>query len=400
MPLRIKTAAVARRRHDGRADRRALRQRRRGRSCSTSRGRGARGPGARAGAQAGSVLHADVAPLIRTGGFDDGPGRRRRESTGSSRRSSSGSTSSSAARARRRASARGRDRQLEHVRAFRSRRSPRAAPTASAGTGSARTSSIRRATCDLLELIPTADTDPAVVDTRSHVRRSPPRQGRRHREGHAELHRQPHRRLYGVDADASVRSNAASYTIEEIDAITGPAIGRPKSATFRTMDIAGIDVLAHVARNLAERLEIADDRALFALPPFVDDAGRAGLDRREGRPGFYKKTAAGEILTLDPATLEYRPKQPARLPSLDAARSIEDVGERIRTLLDGQDKVGGFLRDTLGPTLDYAERVAPEIAHSPDDVDRAMRWGFGWELGPFETCVGAARSTAQRQLRC
>ena len=83
--------------------------------------------------------------------------------------------------------------------------------------------------------------------------------------------------------------------------------------------------------------------------------------------------------------MDYRPAAPARLPSLDAARAIEDPGARIKALFGGKDKVGRFLRDTLGPTLVYAARVAPEIAHSIDDVDRAMQWGFGWELGPFET---------------
>src|SRR5205823_9450132 len=99
-----------------------------------------------------------------------------------------------------------------------------------------------------------------------------------------------------------------------------------------------------------------------------------------------RKSSAGEteILTLDPAAMTYRPKQPARLPALDAARGIEDTATRIRTLFLGRDKVGDFLRATLGRTLVYTARVAPTIAHSIDDVDRAMQWGFGWELGPFE----------------
>ena len=101
--------------------------------------------------------------------------------------------------------------------------------------------------------------------------------------------------------------------------------------------------------------------------------------------GFYKKEPTGEILTLDPASMTYRPEMPARLPSLDAARSIDDAGARIKALFTGRDKVGKFLRDTLGPTLVYTARVAPDVAYSIDDVDRAMRWGFGWELGPFET---------------
>ena len=166
------------------------------------------------------------------------------------------------------------------------------------------------------------------------------------------------------------------YTIEEIDAITGPALGRPKSATFRTMDIAGLDILAHVAKNL--KLELPLVGAMIE---------RGWLGEKTGQ-GFYKrvKSAAGaEILTLDPSSMTYRPKQSAKLASLEAARAIEDTRERTRVLFAGKDKVGDFLRETLEPTLRYAAQVAPEIAYSADDVDRAMKWGFGWELGPFET---------------
>lgn len=193
-----------------------------------------------------------------------------------------------------------------------------------------------------------------------------------------------HLGLYGL---ARIFRALASgdYTIEEIDAMTGPAIGRPKSATFRTVDIAGIDVLAHVARNLAERLTDPAARDAFELPPFVEALVQRGSTGAKAGEGFYRKDASGEILTLDPATLTYRAKQAARLPSIDAARSIEAPGERIKTLFMGQDKVGAFLRDTLGATLVYAARVTPDIAFSIDDVDRTMRWGFGWDLGPFET---------------
>src|SRR5206468_8993466 len=129
------------------------------------------------------------------------------------------------------------------------------------------------------------------------------------------------------------------YTIEEVDAITGPAIGRPKSATFRTVDVAGIDVLAHVARTLG-----------FALPPFVDRMLARGLIGAKTNAGFYQRRpspvdpTSSEILTLDPATLDYRARQPPKLPSIDAARSIEDTAERIRALYHGTDKVGAFLR--------------------------------------------------------
>jgi len=235
----------------------------------------------------------------------------------------------------------------------------------------------------LLEVIPTAETDPAVVDTVVAFA------DRRLGKGVVIARDTPnfianHLGLFGVMQVFRALATG-NYTIEEIDAITGAAIGRPKSATFRTMDIAGIDVLAHVARNLADRLESSADRRVFELPPLVGELVKRGWTGAKAGQGFYKKAADGEILTLDPCTMEYRPKQAVRLPSLDAARSIDDVGERIRTLVNGQDKVGLFLRDTLVPTLEYAERVAPQIAHERTDVDRAMRWGFGWELGPLET---------------
>jgi 3-hydroxyacyl-CoA dehydrogenase len=230
----------------------------------------------------------------------------------------------------------------------------------------------------LLEVIPTGDTDNGVLQRITWFAD--------HRLGKGVVIAKDrpnfianHIGVYGV-VQVLRALESGQYTIEEIDAITGPALGRPKSATFRTMDIAGIDVLAHVAKNL--NLE---------LPPLVGALVERGWVGEKAGQGFYKRepsTGSGQvahaILTLDPATMTYRPKQPARLPSLEAARSIDDTGARIKTLFLGRDKVGQFLRDTLAPTLTYTARVAPEIAFSIDDVDRAMRWGFGWELGPFE----------------
>jgi 3-hydroxyacyl-CoA dehydrogenase len=226
----------------------------------------------------------------------------------------------------------------------------------------------------LLEVIPSADTDPAVVARVSHFAD--------HRLGKGVIVAKDspnfianHLGVFGV-VQVLRALESGEYTIEEIDAITGPAIGRPKSATFRTMDIAGIDILIHVATNL--NLE---------LPTFVAAMVERGLIGDKAGQGFYKKqkSAKGtDILTLDIKTLAYREKQSARLASLDAARAIEDTGARIKALYSGKDKVGEFLRATLAPTIDHAEHVAPDIAYSIDDIDRAMRWGFGWELGPFE----------------
>lgn len=234
----------------------------------------------------------------------------------------------------------------------------------------------------LVEVIPTPDTDPAVVDRVSRF---------------ADVHLGKgvvvakdtpnfianHIGLFGVVQVLRVLERG-DLTIEEIDAITGPALGRPKSATFRTADIAGIDVLGLVAGNLSQRLSGDEARAAFRLPPLIDDLIARGWIGEKSGSGFYKKEGS-DILALDPKAMTYREKRPVSLPPLDAARGIEDVGTRIKTLFLGKDKVGAFLRDTLGPTLIYTARVAPDIAHSTDDVDRAMKWGFGWALGPFET---------------
>ncbi len=237
----------------------------------------------------------------------------------------------------------------------------------------------------LVEVIPTPDTDPeAVAAVSSFVSGQLGRGVVVARDAPGFIGNRIG--LHGV-ASALAQLADGVYTIEEIDAITGPAIGRPKSATFRTMDIAGIDILAHVAADLVARLERPDERRAFELPPLVADlVGRGWIGEKAGR-GFYRKergAGGGAILALDPATMAYRPRQPAKLGALEAARAIENTAERIRTLFLGRDRVGEFLRATLGRTLLYSAEVAAEVAHSPDDVDRALRWGFGWELGPFE----------------
>jgi len=243
----------------------------------------------------------------------------------------------------------------------------------------------------LLEIIPTRETDPSVVERVSRFAD--------HRLGKGVVVAKDtpnfianHIGLFGVMQTLRALESG-EYTIEEIDAITGPALGRPNSATFRTMDIAGIDVLGHVARNLSERLPDEEARRQFALPALVTSLVERGWIGEKAGQGFYKRQpSAGsgqesgsrtEILTLDPATFTYRARQSPKLPSLEAARSIEDPAERIKTLFNGRDKVGRFLRDTLGPTLEYTAKVAPDIAYSTDDIDHAMQWGFGWEIGPF-----------------
>jgi 3-hydroxyacyl-CoA dehydrogenase len=238
----------------------------------------------------------------------------------------------------------------------------------------------------LLEVIPTTDTDPAVTAQIAHFA------DRHLGKGVVVARDTPnfignHIALYGVVRTLETLASGR-YTIEEIDAITGPALGRPASATFRTMDLAGLDVLAHVLRNLNERLPDPDDRAAFAMPAFLQTMLDRGLIGEKGGRGFYerRRSASGEseIWTIDLATMEYRPRQTPRLASLEAAKSIESLRERVKLLFLSRDKVGEFLRHTLGSTLVYTARVTPAIAHSLDDVDRVMQWGFAWELGPFE----------------
>jgi 3-hydroxyacyl-CoA dehydrogenase len=236
----------------------------------------------------------------------------------------------------------------------------------------------------LVEIIPTSETDPAVVTLLSGfidrrlgkstvLARDTPGFIANHVAMHGLI------RIFEVLA-------AGAFTVEEIDAITGAAIGRPKSATFRTADIAGLDVLARVASDLAARLPAAVS-AQFTLPAFVTDmCARGWIGEKAGR-GFYerRKTADGEteIWTLDPARMEYRPRRAPALPSLETAASLP-LPQRMRALFEGHDRVAEFLRATWPPSLAYAAAVAPEISYAVEDVDRAMRWGYGWPLGPLE----------------
>jgi 3-hydroxyacyl-CoA dehydrogenase len=182
-------------------------------------------------------------------------------------------------------------------------------------------------------------------------------------------------------------------TIEEVDACTGPALGWPKSATFRTADIVGLDVLMHVVKNIYETATNDESREVYKVPPLLEDmAQRKWLGDKTGQ-GFYKKLRGEgekEILTLDVHTMDYRPRQKAKFASLEMGKTIEDTRERLRALLapvlEGQpgDKAQQFIWGSLSEMCLYAARRVPEISDRVEDVDRAMRWGFGWELGPFE----------------
>jgi len=186
---------------------------------------------------------------------------------------------------------------------------------------------------------------------------------------------------------------ALGMTIEEVDACTGPAIGQPKSATFRTADIVGLDVLLHVVKNIYETVPNDESREIYKPPAFLEEMVRRGWLGDKTGQGFYKKVkGAGEkeILSLDLNTMEYRPRQKAKFASIEAGKAIEGTRERLRALigplLEGQkgDKAQQFLWGAISESCLYAARRVPEISDHLEDVDRAMRWGFAWESGPFE----------------
>ena len=192
---------------------------------------------------------------------------------------------------------------------------------------------------------------------------------------------------------------ALDMTVEEVDACTGPAIGQPKSATFRTADIVGLDVLVHVVRNIYDNIPNDESREMWRVPAFVEEMMKRGWLGDKTGGGFYKRVGGdSEILTIDWQKMEYRPRIKAKFGSIEAGKQIEETRERVRALagpgMDGKgDKANRFLWSCLSENCLYAARRAPEIANSVVDVDRAMRWGFAWELGPFEIwdAIGVAR---------
>lgn len=197
-------------------------------------------------------------------------------------------------------------------------------------------------------------------------------------------------------------------TIEEVDACTGPAVGWPKSATFRTADIVGLDVLMHVVRNIYETAPDDESREAYKVPALVEEmAKRNWLGDKTGQ-GFYKRLKGEgerEILTLDVNTMEYRPRQKAKFASIETGKTIEDTKQRLRTLLqplfEGQkaDKAQQFMWGGLSEMCLYAGRRMPEISDHIVDVDRAMRWGFAWELGPFEMVDAIGLTTFADQVK-
>jgi 3-hydroxyacyl-CoA dehydrogenase len=197
---------------------------------------------------------------------------------------------------------------------------------------------------------------------------------------------------------AEAASATSGYTVEEVDAIFGPATGRPKSAVFRTADVVGLDTLMHVTRNCFEALPGDERREVFAPPAVLQTLVEKKWLGSKTKQGFYKKVG-DQILQLDLKTLEYGPLTKPRFPSLGAARGVDDVDERIRRILAGDDRAAMLARTVIYETLIYAANRLGEIADDIVEIDRALRWGFGWTRGPFETwdALGVKETSAKME---
>ena len=239
----------------------------------------------------------------------------------------------------------------------------------------------------LLEIIPTPDTDPAIVDflmqygdlylgkTTVLCKDTPAFIA--NRIG-----------VYGIMAIFGL-TDKLGLSIDDIDALTGPVIGRPKSATFRTADVVGIDTLVKVARGVYDNCPNDEARETFIIPAWLDKmVSNNWLGDKTGQ-GFFKKTKGSggekEILTLNLKTLEYGPRVKPKFASVDAAKQVNDLNQRLRMLVAGQDKAGEFYRQFHYGLFSYISHRIPEISNELYRVDDAMMAGFGWEIGAFES---------------
>lgn len=255
----------------------------------------------------------------------------------------------------------------------------------------------------LVELVPGPDTDPAATQRLRDVCE------RRLGKGVVIARDTPNfiaNRIGTFGMLATLEAMTAfGLTVEEADALTGPAMGRPKTATFRMLDLVGLDTLLHVVDNVRERSEDEAERAAFTRPALLQrlvDRGRLG---EKSGAGFYRKRkradGASEIETLDWTTLEYRPKREAASPVIEAAKSAKGTAAKVKALLsaDPGHPHAKFAWTSLKRTLLYAAGLVGVIADDIGDIDRAMRWGFNWELGPFELWDAIGAEAAVKRMK-
>ena len=239
----------------------------------------------------------------------------------------------------------------------------------------------------LLEVIPTPDTDAGIVDFLLHY-------------GDLYLGKTT---VLAKDTPAFIANRVGVFaimdvlrimqelglTVEEVDKLTGPIIGHAKSATFRTSDVVGLDTLMNVANGLAQGLPNDEAKAVFALPEFLQKMGEnKWLGDKTGQ-GFYKKVKGeggkSEIQALDLATLEYKPSAKVKFATLELTKTMDVLAPRFAVLVTGKDKAGEFYRKSFGSLFAYVTNRVPEITDALYKIDDALRAGFGWEMGPFET---------------
>lgn len=207
--------------------------------------------------------------------------------------------------------------------------------------------------------------------------------------------------VFGMLATARAMEEAG-LTVEQVDAVTGTALGRPKSASFRTLDMVGLDTFVHVANNVRDNVANPEEQALFTVPKFLLDMVSQGMLGDKSRQGFYKKVKNGgktEVLALDYRSMEYRPKEKAGFASLEAAQAAGGLKERMRALVFAGDEAGRLAWTVTKQVLVYTAEHALEMADDLTAVDNAMKWGFNWQFGPFETwdALGVEQVAARLQ---
>ncbi|MCL6453639.1 MAG: 3-hydroxyacyl-CoA dehydrogenase/enoyl-CoA hydratase family protein [Alicyclobacillus sp.] len=238
----------------------------------------------------------------------------------------------------------------------------------------------------LLELIPGPETDPAVVERMKGF-------GERVLGKGVVIAKDTPNFIanrigtYGLIATLEVMKQFP-FGVDEVDAITGPAMGRPKSATFRTLDLVGLDTFYHVAKNVQANVPEAWEKDAFAVPSYIETMlQQRWLGEKTGQ-GFFKRVkseSGSEILALDLETLTYRPRRKLTAPSLEAAKTAKGTAAKLRALVYAKDEPGRFAWEILKRVLLYTARKQAEIADDIVAVDQAMKWGFNWNLGPYET---------------
>jgi len=191
-------------------------------------------------------------------------------------------------------------------------------------------------------------------------------------------------------------------TVEEVDSVAGPATARPKSGAFRTADIVGLDTLAHVGTNSHDLLPEDEEREVFKVPAFMSKMIEAGLLGNKTKKGFFQKKKANgksEISYYDWQSGEYKPAAKPKFPSVLAVKQVDDPGTRVKMVVAGKDKGAEFAWKSLRDTLIYTVNRIPEIADDVVNIDNAMKWGFNWEIGPFEMldAIGVASFVKRAQ---